>query len=103
MRLRAPVGAGDRIAGPTLPFAVVGIAANVIWPWAFHMGPAPIRPSSSKPAYRRSNQQGFHAPTVPARRTVAGVSIRPRFVRRVIATHRRSTEVRPMFDPGVGP
>jgi protein-S-isoprenylcysteine O-methyltransferase Ste14 len=38
MRLRALVGAGDRIAGLTLPFAVVGIAANVIWPWAFHMG-----------------------------------------------------------------
>lgn len=38
LRLRALVGAGDRIAGLTLPFAVVGIAANVIWPSAFHMG-----------------------------------------------------------------
>jgi protein-S-isoprenylcysteine O-methyltransferase Ste14 len=38
MKLRALVGAGDRIAVLTLPFAVAGIAANVVWPSVFHMG-----------------------------------------------------------------
>lgn len=38
MKLRALVGVGDRVAGLTLPFAVVGISANVIWPSAFRMG-----------------------------------------------------------------
>lgn len=32
------VGAGDRIMAGALPFAIVGIAANVIWPAAFHLG-----------------------------------------------------------------
>jgi protein-S-isoprenylcysteine O-methyltransferase Ste14 len=32
------VGAGDRIMAATLPFAVVGIAANVLWSSPFHLG-----------------------------------------------------------------
>ncbi len=32
------VGAGDRVMGMALPFAIVGIAANVVWPDAFRMG-----------------------------------------------------------------
>ncbi|HVW30638.1 MAG TPA: DUF998 domain-containing protein [Polyangiaceae bacterium] len=32
------VGAGDRIMGAALPFAIVGIAANVLWPALFHLG-----------------------------------------------------------------
>ena len=38
MHIRDLVGAGDRIAALTLPFAAVGVAANVLWPWAFRMG-----------------------------------------------------------------
>jgi protein-S-isoprenylcysteine O-methyltransferase Ste14 len=32
------VGTGDRIMASTLPFAVAGIAANVLWPSVFRMG-----------------------------------------------------------------
>ncbi len=38
MKLRMLVGAGDRVMGLTLPFALVGVAANIIWPTVFHMG-----------------------------------------------------------------
>jgi len=38
VQVRALVGAGDRIAVLTLPFAAVGLAANIVWPWAFRMG-----------------------------------------------------------------
>jgi len=37
MRLKALIGAGDRIMGLTLPFAAVGIAANVAWPGLFRV------------------------------------------------------------------
>jgi len=42
MDIRNLVGAGDRIATLTLPFAVAGIAANVLWPSIFRaeLGPA---------------------------------------------------------------
>lgn len=40
MQIKALVGAGDRIIGLTLPFAAVGIAANIIWPRVFALGPA---------------------------------------------------------------
>ncbi len=38
MRLRQLIGAGDRILGFTLPFAVIGVPANVTWPSIFRMG-----------------------------------------------------------------
>jgi protein-S-isoprenylcysteine O-methyltransferase Ste14 len=38
MKLKALVGAGDRIVALTLPVAVAGIGANVVWPNAFAMG-----------------------------------------------------------------
>lgn len=38
MQIKALVGAGDRILAVTLPFAVVGLAANIVWPSAFRMG-----------------------------------------------------------------
>lgn len=38
MKLKALVGAGDRVMGLTLPFIVVGVAANIIWPAVFRMG-----------------------------------------------------------------
>jgi protein-S-isoprenylcysteine O-methyltransferase Ste14 len=37
-RIKVLVGAGDRIMLYTLPFAVVGVAANVLWPSSFHLG-----------------------------------------------------------------
>ena len=36
--LKALVGAGDRIAVHALPVAVVGLAANILWPSAMRMG-----------------------------------------------------------------
>lgn len=38
MQLKALVGAGDRIAAQALPFVVVGLVANLLWPSAFRMG-----------------------------------------------------------------
>ena len=38
MKLKELVGTGDRIAGITLPFTVLGIVANKLWPAVFHMG-----------------------------------------------------------------
>lgn len=38
MRLRQLVGAGDRITAFTLPFAVAGVGANLLWPPVFRMG-----------------------------------------------------------------
>lgn len=38
MKLKALVGAGDRVMGLTLPFIVIGVAANIIWPAVFRMG-----------------------------------------------------------------
>lgn len=35
MNIRGLVGAGDRIMALTLPFAVVGIGANILWPSVF--------------------------------------------------------------------
>ena len=37
-QIRLLVGEGDRIMVATLPFAAVGITANVLWPSAFHLG-----------------------------------------------------------------
>lgn len=37
MRLAVLVGAGDRIMGLTAPFAALGLAANLAWPWAFEV------------------------------------------------------------------
>jgi protein-S-isoprenylcysteine O-methyltransferase Ste14 len=37
-RIGLLVGAGDRIMLAVLPFAIVGIAANVLWPPAFRLG-----------------------------------------------------------------
>lgn len=37
MDLKALVGAGDRIAATTLPFAAAGLVANALWPSAFGM------------------------------------------------------------------
>lgn len=37
MKLKALVGAGDRVMGLILPFIVVGVAANIIWPAVFRM------------------------------------------------------------------
>ena len=41
MRLKALVGEGQHVMGSTLPFAVVGVAANIIWPHVFRMGFGP--------------------------------------------------------------
>jgi hypothetical protein len=38
MHLRQLIGAGDRILGFTLPFAMIGEAANVTWPSIFRIG-----------------------------------------------------------------
>lgn len=38
MRLKPLIGVGDRIFAFTLPFAVVAVAANGLWPSAFTMG-----------------------------------------------------------------
>ena len=38
MQLKALVGAGDRIVGLTLPLALAGLAANILWPSAFRIG-----------------------------------------------------------------
>lgn len=38
MTLKALIGAGDRIMAVTLPFAGLGIAANVVWPDTFRTG-----------------------------------------------------------------
>jgi protein-S-isoprenylcysteine O-methyltransferase Ste14 len=37
MDLQTLVGAGHRVVGLTLPFAVVGVAANIHWPAVFRM------------------------------------------------------------------
>jgi protein-S-isoprenylcysteine O-methyltransferase Ste14 len=37
-RIQELVGTGDRIMAVTLPFAVMGLAANVLWPSIFRMG-----------------------------------------------------------------
>jgi proline iminopeptidase len=41
-KLRALVGAGDRIAGLTAPFVFLGLAANVLWPSVFRTGLGPV-------------------------------------------------------------
>jgi protein-S-isoprenylcysteine O-methyltransferase Ste14 len=38
MRIKTLVGAGDRIAALSLPFAVIGVAADILWPSVFRMG-----------------------------------------------------------------
>lgn len=38
MKIKVLVGAGDRIVALMLPFAVVGILANLLWPRVFSMG-----------------------------------------------------------------
>ena len=38
MRLKVLVGSGDRVMGLTLPFALIGIAANLAWPSVFRIG-----------------------------------------------------------------
>lgn len=38
MKLKALVGEGQHVMGLTLPFIVVGVAANIIWPAVFRMG-----------------------------------------------------------------
>jgi protein-S-isoprenylcysteine O-methyltransferase Ste14 len=38
LNLKMFVGSGGRVMGLTLPFAVIGIAANLAWPSAFRMG-----------------------------------------------------------------
>jgi protein-S-isoprenylcysteine O-methyltransferase Ste14 len=38
MKLKVLVGAGSRVMGLTLPFIVVGVIANILWPSLFHMG-----------------------------------------------------------------
>jgi len=37
VKLKVLVGSGDRVMGLALPFIVVGIAANIIWPAVFRM------------------------------------------------------------------
>jgi protein-S-isoprenylcysteine O-methyltransferase Ste14 len=37
MKLKVLVGAGDKVMGLLLPFAAVGVAANILWPAVFHM------------------------------------------------------------------
>jgi protein-S-isoprenylcysteine O-methyltransferase Ste14 len=41
MRLKVLVGEGSHVMGLTLPFAIVGIAANLMWPSAFRVGFGP--------------------------------------------------------------
>jgi protein-S-isoprenylcysteine O-methyltransferase Ste14 len=42
MKLKELVGSGDRIGGLTLPFLVIGLALNIIFPSIFQVGgPAP--------------------------------------------------------------
>lgn len=38
MKLKVLVGSGDRIMSLTLPFIVVGVAANILWPGVFALG-----------------------------------------------------------------
>jgi protein-S-isoprenylcysteine O-methyltransferase Ste14 len=38
MKLKVLVGAGDRVMGLALPFILVGVAANILWPTVFRMG-----------------------------------------------------------------
>jgi protein-S-isoprenylcysteine O-methyltransferase Ste14 len=38
MKLKVLVGSGDRIMSLTLPFIVIGIAANILWPRMFTLG-----------------------------------------------------------------
>ena len=38
MKIKALVGAGDRIMALTLPFVIVGLAANALWPSVFRTG-----------------------------------------------------------------
>ena len=38
MKLKVLVGSGDRIMSLTLPFLVVGVAANILWPGVFALG-----------------------------------------------------------------
>jgi protein-S-isoprenylcysteine O-methyltransferase Ste14 len=38
MKLKILVGSGDRIMSLTLPFLVVGVVANIIWPHVFTLG-----------------------------------------------------------------
>jgi protein-S-isoprenylcysteine O-methyltransferase Ste14 len=38
MKLKALIGAGDKVMGLTLPFLLVLVAANIIWPAAFRLG-----------------------------------------------------------------
>ena len=38
MKLKVLVGSGDRIMSLTLPFIVVGVVANILWPPAFALG-----------------------------------------------------------------
>ena len=38
MKLRILVGSGDRIMGLTLPFIVIGVVANILWPSVFRLG-----------------------------------------------------------------
>jgi len=44
VRLKVLVGEGGHVMGSALPFAVVGIAANLIWPSFFQMGIRPTGP-----------------------------------------------------------
>jgi protein-S-isoprenylcysteine O-methyltransferase Ste14 len=44
MRLKVLVGEGGHVMGLTLPFAVAGIGANLIWPAVFQMGFRPAGP-----------------------------------------------------------
>ncbi|HUX20621.1 MAG TPA: methyltransferase [Spirochaetia bacterium] len=38
MKVKVLVGSGDRVMGLWVPFAVVGIVANILWPGVFTMG-----------------------------------------------------------------
>jgi protein-S-isoprenylcysteine O-methyltransferase Ste14 len=38
MKLKVLVGAGDRVMGLTLPFIIVGVIANILWPSWFRLG-----------------------------------------------------------------
>ena len=38
MKLKVLVGSGDRIMSLTLPFIVIGVAANILWPSVFALG-----------------------------------------------------------------
>ena len=38
MKLKVLVGSGDRIMTFTLPFIVIGVAANILWPSVFALG-----------------------------------------------------------------